>query len=1040
MEGYRYRRLRDLNRRRPGLCLPALAIVSLWVATSGKPELWAGQQEGQNSQNQTNQQQQPQQQTQQGDTQKPQEPPKAGAESNKSQTPSQNKKPAQPAPEQKPASQPPAAPQLQLETPEVAPAPAPTQTPPAKPEAAAPVQKPPEQPTIEQIMFRGERRIPAATLRARIFSHVGDVYDENALERDFMALWNTGFLDDIRLEVTDAKDGGKIVTFFVREKKLVRSIDYKGLNTVQQSDVLDRFKERKVGLSIQSQYDPVVIKRSEVVLEELLAEHGRQFAAVHARTRNIPPNSVALTFIVVEGPKVKVGDIRFTGNTVFSDAHLVRTMKYSKPFGAPPWFYWFHKTYDKDKIEADLETGVRSLYQDHGYYTVLVNEPKVKMTDTKHRLPFFFWSWGRGKRVDLTIPIEEGPQYRLGKFVIRGNKLFKPEFLGRVLQMKTGDVFNLSKVRKALENYKKIYGEFGYINFVATPDPERDDKRHIVNLALDFDEEKQFFVHRIEFSGNTKTRDKVIRRELLVNEGAVFDTALWDYSVLRINQLGFFDQIKKEDYDIKQNEKQSNVDITVKVKEKGRNSIGFSGGVSGIAGNFVGLNYATNNFLGLGETLSLQAQFGTFERLYSFGFTEPYLMDKPLTTGFTVFKSDYHFDQLRQTAVLAGINPTSLQNTALGQLFQNFQQNSSGFTAFASYPLRHPSFARLGLTYSFSVSSVQTFNTSTQALFQALSFGQFQGPNQLTGITTSQVMPTFTYNTLNGDINATHGKYIYAALSFSGSVLGGNVNTIRPVFEAKYFHPVNHGRNALGFHLLASTISGYGGEVPPPFSRIYMGGEYDIRGFDIYTISPMGYFPTIGQVCNRDSAGNQILAVNSAGQKTATCGSFTRFPYNTLQFPGGDSELLFNFEYRIPIVGPVTLAPFFDMGSDFIMRPSQLKLQAGPGSGLQQIQQEFPYFPLPSELKPIPATNYTPRASTGLELQVIIPFGINAPFRIFYGYNPLRLDTLVTPPQSLPPLSLFPNRATYNDVLQFFRPFPLRDRRGRLGFTVARQF
>src|SRR5579864_4427623 len=713
MEGYRYRRLRDLNRRRrPGLCLPALAIVSLWVATSGKPKLWAGQQDVQNNQNQTNQQQQPPPQTQQGETKKPQEPPKAGDESNKSQTPSQNQKPAQPAPEQKPANQPPAAPQLQLETPEVAPAPAPTQTPPAKPGAAAPVQKPPAPPTIRDIIFRGERRIPVATLRARIFSHVGDVYDENALERDFMALWNTGFLDDIRLEVTEAKDSGKIVTFFVREKKLVRSIDYKGLNTVQQSDVLDRFKERKVGLSIQSQYDPVVIKRAEVVLEELLAEHGRQFAAVHARTRNIPPNSVALTFIVVEGPKVQVGNIRFTGNTVFSDARLVRTMKYSKPFGAPPWFYWFHKTYDKDKIEADLETGVRSLYQDHGYYTVLVNEPKVKMTDTKHRLPFFFWSWGRGKRVDLTIPIEEGPQYRLGKFVIRGNKLFKPDFLYRVLQMKTGDVFNLSKVRKALENYKKIYGEFGYINFVATPDPERDDKRHIVNLALDFDEEKQFFVHRIEFSGNTKTRDKVIRRELLVNEGAVFDTALWDYSVLRVNQLGFFDPIKKEDYDIKQNEKQNTVDITVKVKEKGRNSIGFSGGVSGIAGNFVGLNYATNNFLGLGETLSLQAEFGTFERLYSFGFTEPYLLDKPMTTGFTIFKSDYHFDQLRQTAVLAGINPTSLQNTALGQLFQNFQQNSSGFTAFASYPLRHPSFARLGLTYSFSVSSVQTFNTS----------------------------------------------------------------------------------------------------------------------------------------------------------------------------------------------------------------------------------------------------------------------------------------------------------------------------------------
>jgi outer membrane protein insertion porin family len=1030
MEACRHRRARDSNQGRPWLAVGLILLVG--SAVRGR-ELRASE-----GQAQQPQQAQPAQGDKPADSQSAppqnQKPPAEDKQKSGGQKPAEQ----QPAPKpesQKPANeQPPVEQQLQLEAPQAAPT---TPETPKIPAAAGPSRGPSGQSVIEGIIFRGNRRIPAATLRARIFSHVGDVYDENALERDFMALWNTGFLDDIRLEVTDGKSGGKIITFYVREKKLVRSIDYKGLSTVQQSDVLDRFKEKKVGLSIQSQYDPVIIKRAEVVLEQLLAEHGRQFAAVHARTRNIPPNSVALTFIVLEGPKVKVGNVHFSGNTVFSDRRLERSMKYSRAFGAPPWFYWFHKTYDKEKIQADLEN-IRSLYQDHGYFTALVNEPQTKMTDTKRRWPFFFWSWGHGKRVDLSIPVEEGPQYRLGKFTIRGNKLFKQQVLAPVLQMKSGDIFNLSKVRKALENYKKLYGEFGYINFVATPDPERDDKKHLVNLALDFDEEKQFVVHRIEFSGNTKTRDKVIRRELLINEGAIFDTALWDYSTLRINQLGFFDPIKKEDYEIKQNEKQGTVDVNLKVKEKGRNSIGFSGGVSGIAGNFVGINYATNNFLGLGETLSIETQFGSFEKLYSFGFTEPYLLDHPLTSGFTIFKSDYHFDQLRQTAVLAGLNPTALQQSGLGTLFQNFQQNSSGFTVFASYPLRHPPFARLGLTYSYSVSSVQTFNPATQSLFQALSFGQFQGPNQLTGITTSQVMPTFLYNTLNGDLSPTSGKYIYAALSFSGSILGGNVNTIRPVIEAKYFHPINHRRNTLGFHFLGSTISGFGGEVPPPFSRIYMGGEYDIRGFDIYTVSPLAFFPTISQVCNRDNLGRTIQAVDSTGHQTGTCGSFTRFPYNTIQFPGGDTELLTNFEYRIPIAGPVTLAPFVDVGTTFILRPSQLKIQP---TALNTIANEFPYFKpfLPTELKPIGLTNFRPRASTGLELQVVLPI-VNAPFRVFYGYNFLRLNDIVTPPRDLPPLSMFPNQATYNDVLPFFKPFPLRDRRARLGFTVARQF
>lgn len=913
---------------------------------------------------------------------------------------------------------------------------------PAKPPTTSPGQPQPQaKPLIDGIIFRGNRRIPQATLRAHIFSHKGDVYDENALERDFQSLWNTGFFDDIRAEVTDEADGGKTITFFVREKKLVRSIDYKGLSSVQQSDVLDRFREKKVGLTILSQYDPVVIKRAEVVLEELLAEHGHQFASVTARTRNIPPNSVALTFIVVEGPKVKVGDIRFVGNTVFRNIRLVRAMKYTKPAGAPPWFYWFHKTYDKDKADYDLEQ-VRELYQDHGYYKVVVKEPTTKMSDTVHRAPFFLWSWGHGKRVDLTIGLEEGPQYRLGRVVIRGAKLFKPEQLANGLQMKQGDIFNMSKVRKGLENYRKLYGAYGYINFTATPDPEEDAKRHIINLALDFEEGQQFKVHRIEFSGNTKTRDKVIRRELMVDEGAIFSTTLWDYSVLRMNQLGFFDEIKKEDYEIKQNTQNDTVDINVKVKEKGRNSIGFSGGVSGLAGNFVGINYATNNFLGLGETLSIQTTFGTYQKMYSFGFTEPYLFDRPITSGFTVYKSDYHFDQLQQLSAATGINYLSQQNTAYGQIFQNFQQNSTGFTVFASYPMHKIPFARMGLTYQYSVSSVQTFNAATQSLFQELNYGQFKGPNQLRGITTSQIMPTLTYDRLTpNDMDPHSGKSLNASLGFSGSVLGGNVNTITPRIEFKYFHPVNHGRNVLGFHFVGTTISGFSGKEPPPFNRMYMGGEYDVRGFDIYTLSPIAFFPTIGQVCNRDNLGNQIWAVGANGQKqVGTCGSYTQFPYSTLQFPGGDTELFENFEYRIPIVGPVTLVPFVDAGVNFIAFQSQLKLQNGAGSQIQQINQLYPWFPTPSNLQPIGVANFRPRGSTGLELDVVLPV-VNAPFRVWYGYNFMRLNANLTPPAAPQQLrSLFPNDATYDAVLPYFRPFNFRDQKARVGFTVARQF
>jgi outer membrane protein insertion porin family len=932
------------------------------------------------------------------------------------------------------------APKLQLETPQAPPA---QQKPPVLTNPTGPAQpeaKPAAQQTIQAIYFRGNRRITSAVMRARVFSKVGDVYNESALRRDFMSLWNTGYFDDIRLEETDSPKGGKIVTFFVREKKLVRSIDYKGLSTVQQSDVLDEFKKQKVGLSIQSQYDPVVIRRAEVVLQDMLSAHGKMFATVRHRTRNIPPNSMALTFIVVEGPKVKVGSVRFAGNHVFSARELERSMKYSRPSGAPPWFYWFHKTYDKERIEADLEN-IRDLYRDHGYYFALAKEPETKMVDTRRRWPFFFYSWGRGKRVDLTIPVEEGLQYRLGRFVIRGNKLFKQEQLATILRLKPGDVFSLAKVRKAMENYTKLYGQFGYINFTASPDIEPDNKRQVINLALDFEEDKQFIVHRIEFSGNTKTRDKVIRRELLLSEGDMFNSSWWDLSVLRINQLGFFDTVKKEDYEITQNASNGTVDITMKVKEKGKNAIGFSGGISGLAGNFVGVNYATNNFLGLGETLSIQTEWGTYQKLYSFGFTEPYVFDRAMTLGFTVYRSDYRYDQLRQLAYAYGVNPTQLASSAYGQYYaQNFQQNSAGFTVFSSYPLRRH-FARLGLTYSYSYSSMQAFNAASQSFFEAINFRGLAGPSALSGIVSSSLMPTYTFNTINDAWNPTRGKYLAATLGISG--LGGNVYTVTPSVEFKYYHPVRNVRSekpqAFGMRILAASIEGYGGRVPPPFSRFYVGGEYDIRGFDIRSISPLAFFPGLGQVCNRDNFGNPILASGSNGQKGGTCGSYTQFPYYTPIYPGGDTEIISNFEYRVPIAGPVTLAAFMDAGSAFVLRTNQLQIDTSIPS-LAQLSSEYPYFQLPTRLKIISTTNLRPRSSTGLDMQIILPV-VNAPFHLYYGYNWLREDNVtITPPQVLPPQTMFPNEATYVAAEGLFHQFRLRERKGRVGFTVVRTF
>ena len=174
------------------------------------------------------------------------------------------------------------------------------------------------------------------------------------------------------------------------------------------------------------------------------------------------------------------------------------------------------------------------------------------------------------------------------------------------------------------------------------PTPRIDDAKHLVYLDIDIDEGKAFTVSRIEFQGNTITRDRVIRRELLIEEGQAYNSNLWETSLLRLNQLDYFDPLKvDQDSEIHPDNENGTVSLLLKVHEKGKNSIGLNGGVSGLSGTFLGLNYSTNNFLGLGETLSLQGNIGNLSRNVVFAFTEPYLRNKPVSVGFQLFSRKY---------------------------------------------------------------------------------------------------------------------------------------------------------------------------------------------------------------------------------------------------------------------------------------------------------------------------------------------------------------------------------------------------------------
>ncbi len=922
--------------------------------------------------------------------------------------------------------------------------------------------------TLCQPQVIGNRRIPKESVLARLFSRQGDPYDQTTVERDFNSLWNTGYFENVRIERVDTAKCVQLVVY-VREKPTIREINYKGLNAVSLSDVQERFKKAKVGLTVESQYDPTRIKRAENTLKELLSEHGHQFATIKTEVKDIPPAAVSLTFTIKEGPTVKVGKIAFQGNNSLPDRTLRDAMKNLKPIGIPHSIILedlFAKTFDASKLDEDTER-VRFAYRDRGYFKAQPGEPITKVRD-EGGLNFFTLRPSTGKRIDILIPIEEGERYRLGGITFTGNKAVSNlKVLRAQFAQKDGEWFNATLFGKGLEQLRKAYGELGYINFVGTPVPRIDEANHLIFLDIDIDEGKPFYVSRIEFTGNTITRDKVIRRELLLEEGQVYNSRLWELSILRLNQLNYFDVLKADqDSESRQNADDGTVDLLLKLKEKGKNSIGLNGGVSGLSGSFLGLNYQTNNFLGLGETLSLNANIGNLARTISLGFTEPYLRNKPISVGAQVFSSKRDYNPAKSYAISQGqsANLTTAQQSQL----QNYNQSQTGLTLSASEPLRHlfsrSGVARIGVSYSLSRSTITTFNDNTHNVFQSLAFRSgIQGQNQLSGIITSVITPSFTFSTLDRAVGPHHGKDFNLAVQVAGA--GGNVKYYSPVASYRQFFPMKglrvnrEGHNVLGYRVQVSHVAGFGGEVAPPFNRVYGGGENDIRGFDIRAASPYTFIPNrvLFNLTNPDGSTVPRDPTNpSLGNVQIP------LPIYRLVAIGGDTSLTSNVEYRIPIVNQVTFAFFTDFGLIGDLEKSQLRESYAGSSAITSASYGCPVFingacfggqsvsfnPLPSDrLTTVPHTNFVPRMSSGGELQVILPI-VNAPFRLYYAYNPLRLyqdlpQKLAVSNQEFQ--SFFPNSGagqySYQQALQFYgADYQLREPRKTFRLSVSTTF
>jgi outer membrane protein insertion porin family len=830
---------------------------------------------------------------------------------------------------------------------------------------------------IERIDIRGNRRIPEDTIRFYIQSRPGEPYDESRLEFDLRSLYKANFFENIEVQERDG-DSGKIITFVLKEKPLIRAIEYVGNKSFTESNILDEFKEKKVGLTVDSQYDPAKIRTAERTLKSLMMQNGKPLGTVRTEIENIPPSSVRVRFVMDEGNKVRIGQIRFIGNKVFSDGALKDALKLNKERNVYTMFKGTDK-YHKEKLEADIEMNLKTFYKEHGYMQVQVGEPLTRIFEgPRGVIPMFRKT---REQFFIEIPVDAGDQYRVGKLELQNCGIFDCAKLSTVFGLQKGDIVNFKKIKDTLDQIKKLYGNAGYINWSYLPEQNIDPQKKTMDLVFNFQPDKQFFVNRINFTGNTKTRDKVMRREFILEEGRVFSSGWLDASVLRLNQLGFFDKIEEKDYEVKPDDKTGLVDVNVKVKEKSQRSIGFTGGVSGISGSFLGINYSDNNFFGRGETLELSITGGTRTTDFVVSFTEPYLFDSKWSLGLSLYNQRYRYD----TYSAFGMTDLSGQPTEL------FTQKTTGTTLSLN---RRLGFSHWSFGGSYTYQRIGIKNVA--AGFETYALGQFVGfaPTSdpyaaLNGIIRSEITPMLSYNSTNSYFNPTRGTSMNLSVAVSGGSLGGDFSMIRPTVEVRHFFPdkwLTHGRNVFGFHLLGQYIQSYNNSSVPFFDRFFIGGENTIRGFDIRSISPLA----ISSTPQYDSNGMPVIDLKTG------LPSVTR---NIIPV-GGDTVGVFNFEYRIPIAGPLSVAAFYDLGMARVTRKQSLG--------------DFGA----SSIDLVGSTNNAIRGSTGVEIQFILPV-VSAPFRLIFAYNPQRL---------------------VDSIMVGNTPLQLNEPRKDIKFTVGRSF
>jgi outer membrane protein insertion porin family len=660
-------------------------------------------------------------------------------------------------------------------------------------------------PRVERVEIAGTHQMPAGSYLFYVSTKPGDAYDEIRLRADFRRLWDTGFLDDLRMEVEDGSSG-RIVRFRVAERARLRVVDFQGSKELSPTEITDRLKKEQASLPLDNFFDPGRARRAENVVKRMLGEKGYLFATVKHETRPLGGAGVQVSFVIADGLRARLRQVGFEGNQAYSDGTLKRRMK-TKERGF--WNLSWLKGSDVYTTESWEENQRRltDFYLDQGHVQASIGEPAKSFEDGRvglfRKKPI--------KWVHLKVPVSEGAEFRVGTLGFRGLTVFEEERVRPLFALEEGERYRESHVQKGYERLRDAYGARGYPFMTTRTERNADVARGVVDVVVAVDEDKLYHVGRIRFAGNNGTRDAVLRREVFLNEGDVLNTEMLKHTIRRLNQLGYFKTVENPKLE-PQPGADDRLDVTFPLEE--RNGTVFTAAVStGPLGPTVSGSYATTNLFGRGQTFQIEVERGERYRKEELSILEPYFRGKPVTLGASVHRRRSEYDG------------------SLAEGAPAYTVDSKGFGTRLGMALGR--FTRFDVGYGFAV-----IDPNAQPGVDLELIGTHR--------TESRLSPTLSYNTVDSPLMPRRGLQVTGGLNLVGGPLGGSVDFVEPHLRIVGWIPHTR-RTALGLRAEGGWLQPFGNTAAPgtrlpsglPFDRRYrLGGDTTLRGFGLEKVGP----------------------------------------------------------------------------------------------------------------------------------------------------------------------------------------------------------